>query len=326
MDELKRIAELLRPLWPGIMVQVVGSRLMGSTGRVHIDVFLDKGLGWLTDDGSPSTDYPWTCAVRVGGEEYRATWAAPEGAAGVLRAQRDTLEGRIVPMREALADLIAALGLEWPMVSIPAFPGLLRPGSTAVFAPHIRNMYGGKDGGVVFMAGNVAALVTYLEDCRPALIPLGELSLDLNETGRLHARMWLGEQGHATQEDRAEVLAWSVESVRRGGPLTPMVAGKWRDEEDGSWARYYLDITPTDSQPGIPAGCVWPEKGGWRTWEPDVEVIMVDADFRRPHGPDLGEAGKSACDAALLARGWALTNDDGSLTLPPLPEVADVAR
>ena len=213
------------------------------------------------------------------------------------------------------------------MHKIPAFPGLLRPGSTAIFAPHIRNMYGGKAGGVVFMAGNVAALVTCLEDCRPALIPLGELSLDLSDaTGRLHARLWLAEQGHETQEDRAEVLAWSVESVRRGGkPLQVLPA--W--EKQPSFGMDY-HVRETDGRMvGRAHYQHW-----WVGQAPKFQGITA---LLHGEGYDDGQwtatgtadwehdndwqCGQRACDAALLALGWALTDPDGSLTLPPLPEV-----
>lgn len=200
------------------------------------------------------------------------------------------------------------------MHKIPALPGLLRPGSTAIFAPHIRNMYGGKSGGVVFMAGNVAALVTYLEDCRPALIPLEELSLDLSDaTGRLHARMWLAEQGHATQEDRAEVLALSIQSVRDGGGLVVGVVGAW-----GPYGRY-ADGSRCYRRQVSGEGYACVTTGEFAEW-------WAGTESRHLRGPETGDAGKSACDAALLALGWALTNPDGSLTLPPLPEVSDVAR
>jgi hypothetical protein len=98
-----------------------------------------------------------------------------------------------------------------------------------------------------------------------------------------------------------------------------MVAGKWEAEDGESYARYYLKFKPGNSRYGLPAACVWPEKGGWRTWPPDLEALEAVSVFGRPFGPELGDTGKAAVDARLLALGWALTNDDGSLTLPPLP-------
>lgn len=153
-----------------------------------------------------------------------------------------------------------------------------------------------------------------------------DLLLDTrNPTGRFHCRLWLLEQGYDVgNEDRAEVLAWSVLSVWRGGAAMPTVAGKWEAEGGDSHARYHLKFKPESARYGLAAACVWPEKDGWRTWPPDVgtmDLAAVDG-FGRPHGPETGDAGKDAADAELLALGWALTNADGSLTLPPLPEGA----
>lgn len=67
-----------------------------------------------------------------------------------------------------------------PLTSIP---GLARPGLPVEFIPAIRDHYGGKSGGVVFQAGNVAALVTFLEDYRPLPIPLEELTVDPRAKG-----------------------------------------------------------------------------------------------------------------------------------------------
>ena len=153
---------------------------------------------------------------------------------------------------------------------------------------------------------------------------LSALRLDRSDpTGRFHARLWLAERGHDVgNEDRAEVLAWSVLSVWRGGPAMPMVAGEWEYEgegdSDGSWARYHRTHP---SHQAYPAGCVWPEKGGWRTWKPDIEKLRSAFTFGIPDSSEIGEAGKAACDARLLTLGWALTNPDGTLTLPPLPGV-----
>lgn len=110
-SELQRIAELLRPLWPGVVLTNIGSRLMGSTGRVHIDVYEDKGGGWFTED-CPGKIYPWTCTVGVAGVQCSATWWAPEEAAAALQNQWASCGNQIVAMREAADDLTAALGLE----------------------------------------------------------------------------------------------------------------------------------------------------------------------------------------------------------------------
>ena len=129
-------------------------------------------------------------------------------------------------------------------------------------------------------------------------------TLDLSDpTGRFHAREWLRERGHdVDSEDRADVLAWSVLSVHRGGkPLR--VAGKWTQ---------YGDRRPSFSRPLSLSDFASVRLDGW----------SVSSRFRRvASGYEAGNAGKDACDAALLRLGWALTNADGSFTLPPLPEV-----
>ncbi len=170
------------------------------------------------------------------------------------------------------------------MHSIPAFPGLLRRCSPVV-------MDHGNPGalaGVVLGAQDFRARVAFWDNRTPDLIPVPRLSLDLSDpTGRLHARMWLGEQGQPTTEDRAEVLAWSVESARRGGGRVEGDASAWVADGRNRWYRY--------------------RDGYGRTYA-------------------TGKAQKEAVDARFLLFRWALTNDDGSLTLPPLPEVTHVAR
>ena len=145
-------------------------------------------------------------------------------------------------------------------------PGLLRDCSPVILDPSIRDHYGGKSTGVAFAVGNVAALVTFLEDCRPLPIPLEELTLDMfNPTGRFHAKLYLQEHGYDMRdEDRADVLAWNVLSVWNGGKPLRYIAGKARVGADA--ARLAIE------------------------------------------------------DAVLLADGCALTNPDGTITFPPLPE------
>ena len=200
------------------------------------------------------------------------------------------------------------------MVSIPAFPGLLRPGA-AVAAHYVGEtapLCVGVLGAITTnrKGEHVAHIMLSTSGC--IRFPLAQVQLDYSHSfGRHCAREWLGEQGHATQEDRAEVLAWSVESVRRGGELLAGVAGPWREclvmgkpgkPSTMQWGRHVGNSS-------TPRVC---DAHGWR-W----------SSFR---GTEAGDTGKALCDAALLARNLALTNDDGSLTLPPLPEVSDVAR
>lgn len=125
------------------------------------------------------------------------------------------------------------------------------------------------------------------------------LRLDMtNRTGRFHAREWLLERGHDVgNEDRAEVLAWSVLSVWRGGRPLAGVAQKWSFvAKTSEWRR-------KAARPGFWTASV--RRTGWQSMG--------------GMGDKTGEAGKAAADADLLALGWALTNADGSLTLPPLP-------
>jgi hypothetical protein len=128
---------------------------------------------------------------------------------------------------------------------------------------------------------------------------LTSLVLDLSDpTGRFHCRLWLAERGHNVgSEDRAEVLAWSVLSVWRGGKPLRGVAQKWSFSAKKSWWRRKA------SRAGFWTASVWHTK-----WQSMGGM-----------GDKTGEAGKAAADADLLRLGWALTNDDGTLTLPPLP-------
>ena len=124
-------------------------------------------------------------------------------------------------------------------------------------------------------------------------------ALDLgSRTGRFHAREWLRERGHDVgSEDRAEVLAWSVLSVWMGGNPLAGVAQKWSFvAKTSEWRR-------KAARPGFWTASV--RRTGWQSMG--------------GMGDKTGEAGKAAADADLLALGWALTNADGSLTLPPLP-------
>ena len=172
--------------------------------------------------------------------------------------------------------------------------GLLRRGSP------VRRIW---SGGVVALVHASGAVSVAISDREIETESPDRYSLDLtNRTGRFHAREWLLERGHDLgSEDRAEVLAWSVLSVHRGGkPLR--VAGKWTQ---------YGDRRPSFSRPLSLSDFASVRLDGW----------SVSSRFRRvASGYEAGNAGKDACDAALLRLGWALTNADGSLTLPPLPE------
>ena len=129
-----------------------------------------------------------------------------------------------------------------------------------------------------------------------------------NPTGRFHARLWLLGRGHDVgNEDRAEVLAWSVLSVWRGGKPLAGVAGPW-----SPWGKYVGCSRCFRPMPGE-LDRVVATLGDYCVWGVAVSGITVSS------VSDTGEGGQAAADAALLRLGWALTNPDGTLTLPPLP-------
>ena len=145
----------------------------------------------------------------------------------------------------------------------------------------------------------------------------GLLALDLSDpTGRFHAREWLRERGHDVgNEDRAEVLAWSVLSVSRGGGPIRLVMGHWW-QQGVTWRRdgwRGLDKVTAAVGPTNCSGIEWEIL----TWFPN-STSRDAGHYGR--GFESIEAAKAACDAAAIASRWALTNPDGSLTLPPLPE------
>jgi hypothetical protein len=197
--------------------------------------------------------------------------------------------------------------------SYPPVPGLLRRHAPVVFHPRLHNELGGKGDGSVWLAfADGGAEVHFLGDYRAVTLQAADVRLDYSSSfGRHCAREWLGEQGYPTNEDRAEVLAWSVESVRRGGKSLPGVACAWGAYKayghptEGSTRCYRV------SEAGSGYACV--TTGRYAEW-------WAGTESRHLRGPETEEAGKALADAALLRLGWALTNDDGTLTLPPLPE------
>ena len=136
-----------------------------------------------------------------------------------------------------------------------------------------------------------------------------------NPTGRFHARLWLAERGHDVgNEDRAEVLAWSVLSVWRGGRPIRLVLGRWW-QQDSTWRRdgwRGTDKVTAAVGPTNTCGVEWEIL----TWFPNS--TSRDAGHYGRNFASIEDA-KAACDAAAIASRWAITNDDGSLTLPPLP-------
>ena len=138
---------------------------------------------------------------------------------------------------------------------------------------------------------------------------LSALRLDRSDpTGRFHARLWLAERGHDVgNEDRAEVLAWSVLSVWRGGKPLAGVAGPW-----SPWGKYVGCSRCFRPMPGE-LDRVVATLGDYCVWGVSASGVTISC------VSDTGEGGQAAADAALLRLGWALTNPDGTLTLPPLP-------
>lgn len=198
-----------------------------------------------------------------------------------------------------------------PLPLTGKIPGLLRECSPVILDPSIRDHYGGKSTGVVFAVGTVTALVTFLEDCRPLPIPLEELTLDmLNPTGRFHVRLYLQEQGYDVgNEDRPDILSLSVQSVWQGGvPVVGMV---------GAWGPYghYPGGNRCHRDPVVGEGYACVTTGEFAEW-------WAGTNSRYLRGPETEDTGKSACDAALLRLGYAVTNPDGTITFPPLPEGA----
>jgi len=93
MDELQRIAELLRPLWPGLVHVDSGKGWMFVTGgRVKIRLT-------LTGDLWESMVFNGLTPVSV------RTWRDPGNAAPFLKEQAEDV-------RKTARELLAALGLE----------------------------------------------------------------------------------------------------------------------------------------------------------------------------------------------------------------------
>lgn len=95
--ELQRVAELLRPLWPGIVMQATPEQmqLYGRHGRVKLTVIVaEPGAGM--SHATLRLDHRILCHV---------FWRAPEKAAGKLKEHRDYVRGMV-------DSLNGALGLE----------------------------------------------------------------------------------------------------------------------------------------------------------------------------------------------------------------------
>lgn len=179
-----------------------------------------------------------------------------------------------------------------------AIPGLLRRGSPVRTA----NSRNGVPDIVTHYPNGVHCMTVFegLTDQRLA-------ALDLTDpTGRYHALLWLRERGHELRwaEDEAEVLAWSVLSVVRGGGPIIGILAVWTEGAPNSAANYVRENVPESGHAGL---LVWHKNALW----------MLD----KPCGQSPED--RAASDRAALAAGYALRSDDGTLTLPPLPEVFD---
>ena len=229
-----------------------------------------------------------------------------------------------------------------------AIPGLMRRGSPAWWrdeeTPYIVTMTYADADEAVWMVG------------APCLgIPIGvqdepsNFVLDLTDpTGRYHALLWLRERGHDLRwaEDEAEVLAWSVLSVVRGGEPIVDLLDVWKEtteECDPRYGRWFAraSVTGRGSQKSWPSSNHVPHDTVLT-----VAILPTQFDGHVAHaalgayssqGPthappfidppcllsDAATAQKHADSAALKAR-YALRNKDGTLTLPTLPEVTHV--
>ena len=144
-------------------------------------------------------------------------------------------------------------------------------------------------------------------------------AIDLTDpTGRYHALLWLRERGHDLRwaEDEAEVLAWSVLSVVEGGePALLGILKAWAIESDG---RHRRRLRYDGARIGLVAS-----SAGWAMWTTDERDDM-GGPTRLAEGPETGREGRAAADRSALAAGYALRNEDGTLTLPTLPEMTHV--
>lgn len=203
-----------------------------------------------------------------------------------------------------------------------AIQGLLRRGSPATYMANGQRV-------TVLHVGSVTMDVFDGSTDRRTQPPCEAVTLDLTDpTGRYHALLWLRERGHDLRwaEDEPDVLAWSILSVERSGGPCADVLHPWRmvaenDPDTGAtWVRHRA-FDPKNRGGGLWA-CdtlqVWREVG----WENSLVPAGPDCPWMWQRGPETGDAGKAAADRAALGAGYALRNEDGSLTLPDLPNVS----
>ncbi len=129
-----------------------------------------------------------------------------------------------------------------------------------------------------------------------------------------HDTDWMRDGSRLTSTQSAAVIFWSVKSRVMGGRPLRCLWKPWSDfgPGHGMWTRYPIGIDVGNSVPVVVTDvrASWdpPERvrdhAGWRCY---LQVAS---------GPETGDAGKAAADAALLADRGALIGDDGQVTLP----------
>lgn len=153
------------------------------------------------------------------------------------------------------------------------------------------------------------------------------LALDLSDlTGRYHARLWVGARGYDLRwaKDIPEALAWSVLSVSQGRKPLADILHPWREvtqndpDTGAAWIRGRA-FNPKNRGGGLfVASFLRP----WRTF--GWENACVPTGPEHPgiwlRGPEVGEEGRAAADRSALEACFGLMNEDGTLTLPPLPQ------
>lgn len=127
------------------------------------------------------------------------------------------------------------------------------------------------------------------------------------------------------EEDGLEqALAWSVLSVSQGGGVLADILHPWREvtqndpDTGAAWIRGRA-FDPKNHGGGLfVASFLRP----WRTfgWENGCVPTGPEHPGRWLRGPEVGAEGRAAADRSALEACFGLMNEDGTLTLPPLPQ------
>jgi hypothetical protein len=197
-----------------------------------------------------------------------------------------------------------------PLVLTGAIPGLLRRGSPVSLPSGGRD---GPDGTVVLYLADSGEYATASLTAGPwVFYDRDDLTLDLTNPLGLHtAVIWLRERGHEVPATwPVEVVAWSVLSVSRGGePINKRILTWWLVNPMYP-DRHFRSVVGTDHNSGYASWYVNENRWRWGFAFECGGLAQTEAE------------GKALADAAALAANYALTNADGTLTLPPLPEAA----